>query len=758
MAVNLWGERFVAFAVPMLWQSSLLIIALFLMEQVLRKRIRPAIRYGLWLLVLVKLMLPPSLSSPTSPAYWLRPDHPTPRPLIIAAPLPSRIELQERVAAAFKAPKELGVPSIRWEGLAALIALVGSLGLSAVLVRECCASRRWVARAIDAPDYLRSLVGACCEQLGVGSKVTVKVSGRTFSPSIYGLWRPVILIPAQLLESLTDAAHLRAVCLHELAHCKRRDVWVNNLQSLLQIVYWWHPLLWLANACIRGLREEVVDEQVMQGLEGAAEAYPLALIEVARLGLGKPLISPSLLGIMETKYTLRRRIANLVNRRESVGVRIGVRGLLLWAAVGLALLPMAQAKTGMATPQTQPATKADAATPPIQPPATPSPGGNPRWAPPSWWNDPAAFRIVSRSFAQRLAMMAQSKISGATLPAEPPQPASGGESQSVTPMGWVSVYGEVRSPGLVALSGKAAPTVLEAIDVRGGLTDVADRNRIELRRHGELRMVASVDQLRQKSREAIALEPGDAVFVLSRLVNVSGEVARPWNIPLPTGQKLTILDAINLAGGLNPVADKNAIEFTRAGNTRRYSLAQLQEMERGRRTTLEPGDLVFVLSRLVSVSGEVARPWNILLEPGQKLTILDAIRLAGGPTRLADTNAVQFTRGGKTSLFSLSQLQATDPRQAIILQAGDLVTISQAQLVMVCGEVMKPGHVRLTNGVPLTLLEALAQAGGPTRQAKNQVVLIRGGGVKKYRYSDLKTLAPINLEPGDTIEVPTSVW
>ncbi len=59
---------------------------------------------------------------------------------------------------------------------------------------------------------------------------------------------------------------------------------------------------------------------------------------------------------------------------------------------------------------------------------------------------------------------------------------------------------------------------------------------------------------------------------------------------------------------------------------------------------------------------------------------------------------------------------------------------------------------------PLTLLDALAQAGGPTRQAKNQILLIRGGVVKKYKYSDLKTLAPTNLEPGDTVEVPTSVW
>ncbi len=151
----------------------------------------------------------------------------------------------------------------------------------------------------------------------------------------------------------------------------------------------------------------MVDEQVMQGLEGAAEAYPLALIEVAKLRLARPLVSLGFLGIMETKNTLRRRIATLVDRRQSVSVHVGVRGLLLWAAVGLALLPMAQAKTAVATPQTLPPTNVVVSAPLIQPRSAASGGSSLRAAAPY-------HPDLRRIFADYWAVRAKSNNSGAT--------------------------------------------------------------------------------------------------------------------------------------------------------------------------------------------------------------------------------------------------------------------------------------------------------------------------------------------------------
>ena len=60
--LNRCGENALHFAWPMLWQSSVLIAVLFAADFALRRHVRAAVRYALWLVVLVKLLLPPSLA------------------------------------------------------------------------------------------------------------------------------------------------------------------------------------------------------------------------------------------------------------------------------------------------------------------------------------------------------------------------------------------------------------------------------------------------------------------------------------------------------------------------------------------------------------------------------------------------------------------------------------------------------------------------------------------------------------------------
>ncbi len=69
--LNQWGGQFLNFAWPMLWQSSLLMAVVFALDFLIWRKIRASIRYALWLVVLVKLCLPPTLALPTSAAWWL---------------------------------------------------------------------------------------------------------------------------------------------------------------------------------------------------------------------------------------------------------------------------------------------------------------------------------------------------------------------------------------------------------------------------------------------------------------------------------------------------------------------------------------------------------------------------------------------------------------------------------------------------------------------------------------------------------------
>ena len=69
--LNSAGKTFIDFALPMLIQSSVLILILLGLDLILRRKVRAVFRYCVWLLVLVKLVLPTTLSAPTGLGYWL---------------------------------------------------------------------------------------------------------------------------------------------------------------------------------------------------------------------------------------------------------------------------------------------------------------------------------------------------------------------------------------------------------------------------------------------------------------------------------------------------------------------------------------------------------------------------------------------------------------------------------------------------------------------------------------------------------------
>lgn len=79
-------------------------------------------------------------------------------------------------------------------------------------------------------------------------------------------------------------------------------------------------------------------------------------------------------------------------------------------------------------------------------------------------------------------------------------------------------------------------------------------------------------------------------------------------------------------------------------------------------------------TREVTVLGPVNRPGSIVLPGEQKLTIVDVIGRAGGLTKLANENKIQFTHAGKTQTFSMEELKKiTDPAKVIYVEPGDII-------------------------------------------------------------------------------------
>jgi beta-lactamase regulating signal transducer with metallopeptidase domain/Leucine-rich repeat (LRR) protein len=365
--LNAAGGTFVAFAFRMLVQSGLLIVALAVLDLLLRNRVKAVVRYWIWLLVLAKLVLPPSFSLPTGVAYWVPgPQSAPPAPAAAMAPAPSvspagpvvispepgdpefapvtgHVLEGSAPARTVAAPAIIPPgPALTWQALALLGWAVCMAVMAVLLLRRTRFVRGLVAQSHEAPPEIIELLRLGADRMGVRTPLAVKISPFTVSPSVCGLRRPVILVPQEMLVRL-HTPELRSVLLHELAHIQRGDLWLNLLQALLQIVYFYHPLLWAANGRIRRVREQAVDETVLAGLGEEAEDYPRTLLRVSRLAFGPPALSLRLLGVVESRQALTERICHIASRPFPKSAKPGWAGCVLVALAAATLLPMARA-------------------------------------------------------------------------------------------------------------------------------------------------------------------------------------------------------------------------------------------------------------------------------------------------------------------------------------------------------------------------------------------------------------------------------
>jgi len=377
--VNSAGKAFVEFGWPMLIQSSALIAILLLADLLLRKKVRAVFRYWIWMLVLVKLLLPTTLTSPMSVGNLVG-DRLAVSPLnntavetggekaglnenmkavLLDEPISAQVDGKvvslhvadvEQAAPVATVKSLVTVAPLTWQAVVFLVWVVAVLALGLLLIQRAVFVCGLVRQSAEANGLMNDTLRFCCRQMGVKGRINLRVSANATSPAVCGLFRPVILVPANLGSTL-GAEHLRMVLLHELAHIKRGDLWVNLIQTLLQIVYFYNPLLWLANWIIRRLREQAMDEAVQVALGEKAGQYPETLLNVAKFAFERPALSLRLVGVVESKSALAGRIKRMLTRPIPKTAKLGVIGLLVIVLIGAVLLPMAKAaKTANTTP------------------------------------------------------------------------------------------------------------------------------------------------------------------------------------------------------------------------------------------------------------------------------------------------------------------------------------------------------------------------------------------------------------------------
>jgi beta-lactamase regulating signal transducer with metallopeptidase domain len=126
-------------------------------------------------------------------------------------------------------------------------------------------------------------------------------------PMAIGYLKPVVLIPLGALNGV-PAHQMEAILVHELAHIKRRDYLMNLIQSILEVIFFYHPVVWWLSKNIRVERENICDDIAITQTGNTME-FAKALTSIQELNLGSPALAAGLSG--KNKNRLLNRIRRL---------------------------------------------------------------------------------------------------------------------------------------------------------------------------------------------------------------------------------------------------------------------------------------------------------------------------------------------------------------------------------------------------------------------------------------------------------------
>jgi len=190
--------------------------------------------------------------------------------------------------------------------------------------------------------------------------------------------------------------------------------------------------------------------------------------------------------------------------------------------------------------------------------------------------------------------------------------------------------------------------------------------------------------------------PHVSLFVteyVSEGASVLGAVVRPGVYPVLGQQHL--FDLISAAGGLNEKAGRSLTVTHRSDPDKTITIDLTRNLKDNPDTNIQvyPGDTIIVRKAdIIYVVGDVAKPSGLLMEGG-KLTVLQAIALAGGTNRTAKMNSTKILHQGsggemtETPVELKKILQAKAPDLA--LQPDDILVVPTSTGKIIAGATLQ---------------------------------------------------------------------
>lgn len=191
--------------------------------------------------------------------------------------------------------------------------LIGMCIIGIMILKHNLAYRRKIANGRPVADQtIIDMLVKYQKQLGIKTAIDIRWVNGIHSPAITGMRRPIILLPMDYEEERPWGLHY--ILLHELLHFKRKDIVILRLLVILQMIYWFNPLIWIGFSKMREEMEICCDAGVIH-IIGDEHRGDYSRLIVGLLGQNVHM-PQSLPALSRGHKTIKTRIISLMKKKR----------------------------------------------------------------------------------------------------------------------------------------------------------------------------------------------------------------------------------------------------------------------------------------------------------------------------------------------------------------------------------------------------------------------------------------------------------
>lgn len=287
--------------------GSGMIIIVALLHILLGKKLPGKVAYGLWMIVLIRLLFLVQIPSVVSV------ENQFPKVFEVFEDKVVETNTNESDIITYGSlHKEIFAPQTRFDKAVEVLTYIWIFGIFVVMFFPV-VSYVTLKRAIEEDETATSIQYGSIEHkarrmVGVG-KISIKYSYYLDAPALIGVFRPIIVLPASM--KAIDEETLLHILLHEYVHYKHFHLWIQWAFWFVKAIHWFNPLVWIAHEWIKLDAEFACDDEVIRILgEENKNRYGHILIEVAS-DCEKSPYAMNAAGLIHQDKELRKRIARI---------------------------------------------------------------------------------------------------------------------------------------------------------------------------------------------------------------------------------------------------------------------------------------------------------------------------------------------------------------------------------------------------------------------------------------------------------------